>query len=414
MWVNGDEDGTSGFLRRTRSKGDVEKEVKKYAKLHNLPFDMAFTQMWEEKHFSATLSAPWDLSVADNLEEELNRAFLTALDEAAHSNALKRKYKKMLEVETGKTLDSKKEDLEFATAMQLATAVQSSLHRCYEYYSNDMSDKEKIAFLERSKKVMLRVHMDVQKFERVLEFITSRMKAFVAEVMRPGYGRTVKVDVNGNSTRSYDKDLVDLYDKKVRSYLTHNEFVVSRHQKVYIPGGACWQFNFGLGCIHAQTCTNEAKLHVIMTHWCICCAMGPEDRKGDEEKKVHPMVSCRHFRATWRPTPITPNWDERDFDRPNMEKMIELKQARASFGNRNFNRPNGGGGRYPRQGGGNGGRPGRGRGKPMPPMPTPRQYFPTWTPNPATTVSHPPRPSGGRGRGTPKKEKKQELKPESS
>ena len=182
-----DEDGNSSivFGHRAKAKGDVEKDILKYCEKNGVPFDMAYTKLWENKFFQQSLGIPYDLSIEENLEGELNRALLAAAKHDVHSSDLKRKYKKLLKVDVGKELDSKKQDVEFTSGLQICTAVHASLDRVFQYYKHDMSEKEKLNYCNEMNEVMLKVHMDVQRYEKNLKLVESRMRAFVAEVMRP-------------------------------------------------------------------------------------------------------------------------------------------------------------------------------------------------------------------------------------
>ena len=258
-----DENGNFIVGRRARARGDVEKEILKYCERKHLPFDIAFKQMWDEKLFTTALGAPYDLSVEENIDFELHRAFLFATRFDAQGSDLQRKFKKLLKVETGKELDSKKNDIEFTSGAQVCAAVDASLYRVYEYYKHDMSEKEKLDYLEQKNQVMLKVHMDVQRHNKNLEFLTSRMRAFTSKVIDPGHGRIVEVNLNGQENNVYDKKLNNVYVKLVRNYLNHNAFVLSKVKMLFIPAGACILFNLGLNCEHSKNCTKESQWHVF-------------------------------------------------------------------------------------------------------------------------------------------------------
>ena len=102
-----DENGNFVGARLAKTRGDVEKEILKYCEQKSLPFDIAFKEMWDDKRFTSALGAPYDLTVEDNSDFELHRAFLVSAKYDAHSSDLQRKFKQMLQVETGKELDSK-------------------------------------------------------------------------------------------------------------------------------------------------------------------------------------------------------------------------------------------------------------------------------------------------------------------
>ena len=103
-----DENGNFVLGRRARTRGDVEKDILDYCKRKGLAFDIAFKKMWDEKLFTSSLGAPYDLSVDENLDFELHRAFLFGTRFDAHGTDLQRKFKQLLGVDFGKELDSKR------------------------------------------------------------------------------------------------------------------------------------------------------------------------------------------------------------------------------------------------------------------------------------------------------------------
>ena len=343
-------DGEFTFGRRAKTRGDVEGDILKYCKLNKKPFDVAYTEKWENKDFTATLGTPYDLGVDENLESELNRAFLYSVKFDAQGSELKRKFKKLLSVEAGKELDTKKSEIKFTSAMQVCIAVGSSLHRVFLYYEHDMSEQDKIKYLQQKSEVMLKVLMDVHRHELNLELVVSRMRAFTAQTMRPGYGRTVEINLNGKKRNVYDKKLNELYEKEVRRYFNHNTFVVSRIKMIYLPASACIYFNFGMNCDHARNCSEQDKWHKFWTHWCLQC--GPQQIYDYDENEVHPLVACKHFRATWAPALIDPNWNNNSYTRPDMPRMIKYRQQNGR------GRGRGRGGRGNSRGRGRGGRGG--------------------------------------------------------
>ena len=93
-----DEHGNFVGGRRAKTRGDVEKEILKYCERKKLPFDIAYKEMWDEKRFTSALGAPYDLSIDENLDFELHRAFLAATKYDAHGTDLQRKFKQLLEI----------------------------------------------------------------------------------------------------------------------------------------------------------------------------------------------------------------------------------------------------------------------------------------------------------------------------
>ena len=319
-----DENGNFVMGRHAKTRGDVEKEILKYCERKKLPFDIAFKEMWDDKLFTSALGAPYDLSINDNLDFELHRAFLVATRYDVHSTDLQRKFKQLLKVESGKELDTKKSDVEFYSGDQICLAVDTSLHRVYQYYKHDMSEADRLKYLEQKSEVMLKVHMDAQRYQTNLELLKSRMRAFTTAIMDPAKGRTVLISVDGEQRREYDKDLDVIYKQLVRNYLTHNAYVVTTVKMVYLPAKACILFNLGMNCPHSKNCTIESKWHVFFTHWCFPC--GPQDLNNYDEDKVHPLVACKKFRATWMPCILDSQWQTRSYTRPDMPKMIKARQ----------------------------------------------------------------------------------------
>ena len=321
-----DENGNFVGGRRAKTRGDVEKEILKYCERKSLPFDIAYKEMWDDKMFTSALGAPYDLSIDENLDFELHRAFLAATKYDAHGTDLQRKFKQLLDVEAGKELDSKKSDVTFSSSAQICLAVDTSLHRVYQYYKHDMSEKDRLKYLEQKSEVMLKVHMDAQRYNTNLELLKSRMRAFTTAIMDPSKGRTVLINLNGKQDRTYDKDINSVYKQLVRNYLTHNAYVVTSVKMLFVPANACILFNLGLNCEHSKNCTDESKWHVFFTHWCIPC--GPQNLNEYDEGKVHPLVSCKSFRATWMPCILDSQWQTRAYTRPDMPKMIKARQEK--------------------------------------------------------------------------------------
>ena len=346
-----DDNGNFRFGNRARTRGDIEKEILKYCEKHSVTFDVAWKNMWQEKIFVSALGAPYDLSIEENRDIELKRALLYAVRFDAQSSDLKRKCRKELEVDNDKEIDSKRHDVEFSSALQLCTALETSIYRVYEYYKYGMSEKEKVNYLEQSKEVMIMAHMDAQRCEMNLPLVEARFSAYAAELIRPACGREVIYNKNGFQGVKYRKKLVKKYKELVRSYFSHNAYVVSKSVMIFIPSNLCYKYNFGMGCEHSENCSNESKWHVWLTHWCLKCGSQAIAYSKEKEKK-HPYVACKHFRATWAPTVKDYNWENKKYDRPDMDKLIERRN------NLRINSQRGRGGR-----GGPKGRGTRGRGR---------------------------------------------------
>ena len=163
-----DEEGTWSFGTRAMARGDVERKILEYCKKNKLPFDVAFQKMWKEKQFTTALGAPYDLSIEENRDLQLKRAYLSAIKLDSQYSDLKEQFKTLLGVENGKELDSKRKDVEFSSALQLTIAFQCSLRTFFQYFKFDMSQGDKEKYLEQAQTIMLTLQLDLQRYPQQL------------------------------------------------------------------------------------------------------------------------------------------------------------------------------------------------------------------------------------------------------
>ena len=103
--------------------------------------------------FTTALGTPYDLSIEENRDLQLKRAYLDAIKLDSQYSDLKDKFKELLEVETGKELDSKRKDVEFSSALQLTIAFQCSLRMFFNYFKFGMSQGDKEKYLEEAQTI---------------------------------------------------------------------------------------------------------------------------------------------------------------------------------------------------------------------------------------------------------------------
>ena len=163
-----DEEGTWSFGARAMARGDVERKILEYCKKNKLPFDVAFQKMWKEKQFTTALGTPYDLSIEENRDLQLKRAYLSAIKLDSQYSDLKEQFKTLLDVENGKELDSKRKDVEFSSALQLTIAFQCSLRTFFQYFKFDMSQGDKEKYLEQAQTIMLTLQLDLQRYPQQL------------------------------------------------------------------------------------------------------------------------------------------------------------------------------------------------------------------------------------------------------
>ena len=299
----------------------------------------------------------YDLNIEENRMVIFQRAFFDAIKYETDSVESKSSLRKILKIESKEKLISKSDLVEFNSSEQLASTAQMAFNNIYKYFKFDMTMEERCLYLEQSSMVMLKLNLDLSKFSKLFMVIVARLKLFFTTIVRPGYGRTITVNTNGNTTTSYNKDLVNLYEKLVRAHLIANVNVVLRGSISCISNGPCILYNLGLDCNHYPLCDNDNVIHVKLSHFCLQCGRS----NNQEISKDHPLVECIKFRATWRPCALESDWNTRTFTRPKMADILKKKQEavrrrrESSFrGGRGRGRPGGGRGRG-RVGSGNGG-----------------------------------------------------------
>ena len=347
-----DEEGAFRFGARAMARGDVEKKILEYCKKNQIPFDVAYAKMWKEKKFTTALGTPYDLSIEENKELQLKRSYLDSIRLDSQYSDIKQKFSTVLEVETGKELDSKRKDVEFSSSLQLIIATQSALRTAYNYFRYDMSMEEREKYLREAGTVMMMLELDLQRYPTQLRFIESRVQAFVAWIFTPKNGRTKITNINGKVTISCDKKLIIKYNELVRGYLNHNVYAAGEAESPFVVPDLCIAYNLGVNCTFGENCKNLKKWHEFFTHWCV--RHGRPALHKPLNTPRHPLVTCKHFRATWKPVPPPPNAiDNNTYERPDIRKFVANRATRPGFDS-----SRGRGGFR-----GRGGRGGRGRGR---------------------------------------------------
>ena len=357
-----DEEGTFRFGARAMARGDVERKILEYCKKHKLPFDVAFQRMWKEKQFTTALGTPFDLSIEENRDLQLKRAYLNSIKLDSQYSDLKSKFTTLLDVENGKELDSKRKDVEFSSGLQLVIAFQSALRSAYQYFQHDMRVQDQELFLQQAQTITLMLSLDLQRYPSQLQFIENRLQELVAWIFTPSTGRTKRTNVNGKSIVEYDKQLLSKYNELVRGYLNHNAYAMSNGESDFVGPDLCIDWNLGVNCTFGENCENLKKWHEFFSHHCMKHGRPVLHRRIDHPR--HPLVECKQFRATWKPVPPPQaGVDNMTFTRPDIRKVL---QARAN-NNNNYNNNNygfgTGRGRGNYRGRGKGGYRGRGRGR---------------------------------------------------
>ena len=291
-----DEDGTFRFGARAMARGDVERKILEYCKKKKLPFDVAYQQMWKEKKFTTALGTPFDLSIEENRELQLKRAYLNSIKLDSQYSDIKDRFTTLLDVEAGKELDSKRKDVEFSSALQLIIAFQSALRTIYQYLKHDMLDEDKEKFLSQAQTISLMLQLDLQRYPSYLQFIENRLQALIAWVFTPGRGRTKITNVNGKVKIRYDIPLIGKYDELVRGYLNHNAYALSNAHSHFVSPDLCIDWNLGTNCTFGENCKNLKKWHEFFAHHCFKHGRPTLHRATDTPQ--HPLVTCQEFRAT--------------------------------------------------------------------------------------------------------------------
>ena len=323
-----DEEGTFSFGARAMARGDVERKILDYCKKNKLPFDVAYQKMWKEKKFTTSLGTPFDLSIEENRDLQLKRAYLTSIKLDSQYSDLKEKFTTLLDVENGKELDSKRKDVEFSSGAQLLIAFQCSLRTFFEYFKFDMNQEDKEKFLVQSQTIMLMSQLDLQRYPKQLQFIQNRLKALVTWLFTPGNGRTKVTNVNGKVIFRYDKQLLSKYEELVRGYLNHNAYSLSNVDSQFVVPDLCIAWNLGVNCTYGENCKNLKKWHEFFSHHCF--KHGRQAMHLSNNHPSHPLVTCTNFRATWRPVPPPTTSNENSiYERPDMRKTLAAKGATA-------------------------------------------------------------------------------------
>ena len=329
QWIFDDEEGTFSLGTRAMARGDVERKIMEYCKKNKLPFDVAYQQMWKEKQFTTALGTPYDLTIEENKDLQLKRAYLSSIKLDSQYSDLKEKFITLLDVENGKELDSKRKDVEFSSSLQLIIAMQSALRTFYNYFKFDMIMEDQEKYLFQSQTVMLMLQLDLQRYPKQLQFIHNRLRALTSWLFTPSNGRTKVTNVNGNVKFRYDKDLLKKYQEIVRGYLNHNAYSLSNVESQFVVPDLCIAWNLGVNCTYAENCKNLRKWHEFFSHHCM--GHGREALHLPLDQPRHPLVTCTDFRATWKPVPPPPTGNTNtNYERPDIRKMYATRSSTAA------------------------------------------------------------------------------------
>ena len=355
QWIFDDEEGTFSLGTRAMARGDVERKIMEYCQKNKLPFDVAYQKMWKEKKFTTALGTPYDLSIEENKDLQLKRAYLSSIKLDSQYSDLKEKFMTLLDVENGKELDSRRKDVEFSSSLQLIIAMQSALRTFYNYFKFDMTMEDQEKYLSESQTIMLMLQLDLQRYPKQLQFIHNRLRALISWIFTPSNGRTKVTNVNGSVKFRYDKDLLNKYQEIVRGYLNHNAYSLSNVESQFVVPDLCIAWNLGVNCTFAENCKNLRKWHEFFSHHCMGHERDALHLPIDNPR--HPLVTCTDFRATWKPVPPPPTANANNtYERPDIRKMTATRSGNPGM----YFGPFRGRGGY--RGRGRGGR-GRGRGR---------------------------------------------------